>query len=210
MRVAPIGLWGNSRGLSSRDIALFAAKTSALTHGHELGYIPAAAFAHIISSLVSGNNISLHNAIQDAVDCTARLFPTTSESEYFMYLMNKALELSSSGRNNIFCINSLGKGWVAEETLAIAVYCALKYESDFEKAIIASVNHSGDSDSTGSVTGNILGAYLGIENIPSKFKTNLELYNLLETVADDLSENDVHKIELFNEKYITKTFSLQY
>jgi len=50
-----------------------------------------------------------------------------------------------------------------------AVYCALKYRDDFRKAIIASVNHSGDSDSTGAITGNIVGAYLGLGNIPEEW-----------------------------------------
>jgi ADP-ribosylglycohydrolase len=86
-------------------------------------------------------------------------------------------------------IEMLGEGWVAEETLAIAVYCALKHQDSFEDAIIAAVNHSGDSDSTGSVTGNILGAYFGYDKIPEKFLTNLELRELIEELATDLYED---------------------
>ncbi|MDE6797040.1 MAG: ADP-ribosylglycohydrolase family protein, partial [Ruminococcus sp.] len=93
-----------------------------------------------------------------------------------------------SGKNipELDAIQDLGEGWVAEETLAIAVYCALKYENDFEKAIIASVNHNGDSDSTGAVTGNIIGAYLGIESIPEKFLENLEIKDIISEIACDL------------------------
>lgn len=79
-------------------------------------------------------------------------------------------------------IRELGEGWVAEETLAIALYCSLRYiddENGFEKALIASVNHSGDSDSTGAVTGNIMGTILGYKNIPDKFKNNLELSDVI-------------------------------
>ena len=85
-------------------------------------------------------------------------------------------------------IRQLGEGWVAEETAAIAVYCALRYADDFERAIIASVNHSGDSDSTGAVTGNILGAYLGYSAIPEKFLDNLELADILTDFATRLSK----------------------
>lgn len=208
MRVAPIGLWGNTRGLSSDEIALFAAKSAALTHGHELGYIPAAAFAHIISSLVSEKEISLSQAVKNALSCIERLFAESEERDYFINIMNYAIKLTTSGKNDIFCINSLGEGWVAEETLAIAVYCALKHSDSFERAIIASVNHSGDSDSTGSVTGNILGAFLGIDAIPQKFLTKLELDKLILTVADDLAQRDLNMIDCFKEKYITKSFSL--
>ena len=55
-----------------------------------------------------------------------------------------------------------------------------------ERALIAAVNHGGDSDSTGAVTGNILGASLGTEGIPQKFVENLELRDVILEVADDL------------------------
>ena len=47
----------------------------------------------------------------------------------------------------------------------ISLYCALRHQDDFSAGIIASVNHRGDSDSTGAVTGNILGALLGYHAI---------------------------------------------
>src|SRR5215510_9077630 len=100
--------------------------------------------------------------------------------------MEKAIKLSNSGKNDIEAISELGEGWVAEETLAIALYCSLKYINDFEKAIIVSVNHSGDSDSTGSVTGNIMGAIHGYQKLPEKFISNLELKEIIMEIADDL------------------------
>ena len=47
-------------------------------------------------------------------------------------------------------------------------------------------SHSGDSDSTGAVTGNILGAYLGLKSIPKKYLDNLELKDVILEIADDL------------------------
>lgn len=109
-------------------------------------------------------------------------------------------------------IRELGQGWVAEETLAIAIYCALKYSNDFDKALIASVNHSGDSDSTGAVTGNILGAYLGLSGIPEKYLKNLELKNVILELADDLfndckiTEYGSYHDEIWEQKYIYKSY----
>lgn len=60
------------------------------------------------------------------------------------------------------------------------------YQDDFKKALIAAVNHNGDSDSTGAITGNILGAYLGLSNIPTDLVENVELKDVLMRVADDL------------------------
>ena len=53
--------------------------------------------------------------------------------------------------------------------------------------IRVAVNHSGDSDSTGAICGNVLGAYLGLDAISESWKDSLELYDLIYILADDLS-----------------------
>ena len=77
---------------------------------------------------------------------------------------------------------------VGEETLGVALFCSLRYQNDFSRGIIAAVNHNGDSDSTGAVTGNILGAIFGYDAIENKWKDNLELIDVILKVADDLSQ----------------------
>lgn len=104
-------------------------------------------------------------------------------------LIIKAHYLVSLEQSDAEAISQIGEGWVAEETLAIALYCVFKYPNDFEKAIVAAVNHSGDSDSTGAVTGNIMGALLGYDAIPDYYKENLELRWLIEEIATDLATN---------------------
>ena len=75
---------------------------------------------------------------------------------------------------------------MAEEALAISIYCALVAGDDFKKGVLLSVNHSGDSDSTGSITGNILGALYGFDILPKNWVINLELKELIEETAGDL------------------------
>jgi len=67
-------------------------------------------------------------------------------------------------------IARIGEGWVAEEALAIALYCTLCYRNHFEKAVLPAVNHGGDSDSTGAITGNIMGALLEDRAIPREWR----------------------------------------
>ncbi len=83
-------------------------------------------------------------------------------------------------------IGRIGGGWIAEEALGIAVYCALTAR-DFADGVIRAVNHGGDSDSTGSITGNILGALWGAEAIPSSFLEPLELRGVITELAEDLA-----------------------
>lgn len=82
--------------------------------------------------------------------------------------------------------DELGGGWVADEAAAIAIYCSLAHFDSFEQAMIAAVNHAGDSDSTGAIAGNILGAVIGYDAIPQHFKDDVELHDVILHVADDL------------------------
>lgn len=80
----------------------------------------------------------------------------------------------------------LGAGWVAEEALAIGVYAALATRR-VEDALLLSVNHSGDSDSTGSICGNILGARHGDVGLPHEWLEQVEGRAVIAALADDLA-----------------------
>jgi len=83
--------------------------------------------------------------------------------------------------------STIGGGWIAEEALAIGIYCSLVANGAFPKGVLFAVNHSGDSDSTGAITGNILGALFGKKVIPSKWLENLELSEVIEEISGDLA-----------------------
>ena len=214
MRVAPIGLYfanGNHDKMQQTEIDLIGAKAAALTHGHELGYIPAAALAHIISLLAKNDKISVLDAVADSVVTMRKVFKETEHLRLFHKLMEKAADLAVSSDDDLDAIRQLGEGWVAEETLAIAVYCAIKYSDNFEKGIFAAVNHSGDSDSTGAVAGNILGAALGLDAIPQKFLDKLELKDVILEIAEDLYHDcRISEYGPGDELWESKYFSMTY
>ncbi|MFI6322017.1 ADP-ribosylglycohydrolase family protein [Nonomuraea sp. NPDC050556] len=83
-------------------------------------------------------------------------------------------------------VEALGGAWVAEEALAIGIYCALAEPSP-ERALLLSVNHSGDSDSTGSVCGNLIGAWRGESALPSIWLRDLEGRDTITRLADELT-----------------------
>jgi len=194
MRIAPIPLYYQEprNRESLKRICLTSAKAAALTHGHPLGYMPAAALAHIISCAAFGSYPSvggLNQILQECMELMEELFEDNAHLNQLVTLLRRAESLSKNNRPDAENIHALGGGWVAEEALAIAVYCCLRYPGDFTKALIASVNHSGDSDSTGSITGNIMGAWLGYEKIDPVWLKDLELKSVVEEVATDLCDH---------------------
>lgn len=216
MRVAPIGLYlpdNENMRMPQEEIDRIGAEAAALTHGHQLGYIPAAALVHIVSLASHWDGLSLTEIIDDMKIAISEQFADSKYLSPFIELVDKAVTLAKRDMSDELAIRQLGEGWVAEETLAIAIYCTVKYQDDFEKALIASVNHDGDSDSTGAVTGNILGAYLGLSKIPSKFIDNLELKEIILDMADDLY-NDCQMTEygsyydpIWEQKYIEMNYA---
>lgn len=184
MRVAPVGLYMNNSEIAGK----FGADVGAITHGHPLGIIPCYVFSTLIYFLLN-EKISIKDALNKALKQYEEKFDIFDKEykQYFLQLTKKAIELSEKNISDIEAIKEIGEGWVAEETFAIAIYACLKYSNDFENAIICSINHDGDSDSTGSVAGNIIGASLGYSNIPSYYKDNIELKDIILELSDDLS-----------------------
>ena len=202
MRTAPVALYGavwrdmpegeplEGRISSIKDVDMLSADAAEITHQHPLGWLSSALEAHVIYRILQKDSPTVDDFkayLSEGYDTLLSLYPNEGASiSQLRALTDKALGLVDSPASDVDNIEAIGEGWVAEETLAIAVYCAVKYFDNFEKAIIASVNHKGDSDSTGAVTGNILGAVVGYDAIPEFFKTNLELHDVILHVADDL------------------------
>jgi ADP-ribosylglycohydrolase len=178
MRVAPIALIQDA---DSEPAFALACEAAAITHGHPTGRLAAGAFVWLLTSVRDG--MSLEDAVQGAIRRVER------EEDYAetVNALRAALALHRRGlRASPEMVESLGGGWIAEEALAIAVYAALAAKGDFERGVCIAVNHSGDSDSTGSMTGQILGLMLGEGAIPSRWLAQLELRDVIASVADDL------------------------
>jgi ADP-ribosylglycohydrolase len=174
MRVAPVGL------VAARPSGLGIA-SAALTHGHPSGYLAAGAAADIIGRLRAGQ--PLRAAAEAAVEVVA---PWAGHEETVAALRQALALAEREPVPTPEAVAALGEGWVAEEALAIAVYCALT-GGTFEAAVLAAVNHSGDSDSTGAITGNLLGAAGGRSAIPEAWIGALAERALVEQVAGELS-----------------------
>ena len=180
MRVAPVGLVAS-------DPFDLGCRAAAITHGHPSGWIAAGAFAQIIADVVHGESI------RTAVDATLGRCRAVAGGGEVVESLDVALALVDEGKAPTpQRVELLGGGWVAEEALAISVYCALSATSPAD-AMANAVNHGGDSDSTGSITGNILGAALGVDWLDAELLGELEGRSVIEQLADNLYDTFIQR-----------------
>lgn len=208
MRVSPMALLNagyvsrNEGGYSIEELAEAGGEIAECTHRHPLGFLPASLLTVLLYKLVlmSPKQVreEIDSIVEDTINILDRIYKGKYESDkqYLKELSNKAVQLAHSNISDAEAIRQLGEGWVAEETWAIALFCAIRHINSVEDAIIAAVNHNGDSDSTGSVCGNIMGAIYGYEHIKERnifcpsgkhLEDTLELSEIILAIADDLS-----------------------
>lgn len=188
MRVAPIGFMlsrdhGSSEEIMQKVIQL-GAESAALTHGHPLGFISAGMMAGLINECVYGKSDDLRGMILYALHNTNALFGTVPSMSELTGLIVKALDLAEEDGDPVEHIAQLGHNSAcAESTMAIAIYCALRYQDNFDQAIRTAVNFNGDSDTIAAVVGNILGAWKGIDFIDRKWIDPLHLDEYLKVLS---------------------------
>ncbi|WP_084464867.1 ADP-ribosylglycohydrolase family protein [Microtetraspora fusca] len=175
MRSAPFGL----AAADARRAFRLAAECAQITHGHPTGYLAAGACAALVFFLVRDT------PLERAVDSTLDLLGTHPGHGETTAALRAAVALAAKGDPSPEAVESLGGAWIAEEALAIAVYCALVGGEDVERALLLAVNHSGDSDSTGAICGNLLGARYGEAALPGRWLSRLEGRDSIARLADD-------------------------
>lgn len=203
MRTAPLALLNYTHGYADGDMLYCdncAAGAARITHKHPLGFIPSAVLNHILMEILAMDKVDaaqLPLFVEHALDALPDIVSEEDGGKTYEQLwanpvkeqqaiVRKALDLAETDTPDQEAISSIGEGWTGHEALAIAIYSAVKHKESFEDAIVSSVNHSGDSDSTGAVCGNIIGCLLGRSAIPSKYTEKLELIDVIEEVAEDL------------------------
>lgn len=182
MRMAPVGLmFFGAKELSFK----IGCELSVLTHGHPSGYLSGGFFASMIADLAVGT--TLKTSISNAT-AILKKWDKHEETLRAVEMALAAFEETNNRENTMIRaqIARLGEAWVAEEALAISLYLSLLFEDDFENGVIASINHSGDSDSTGSIVGNILGLINGVQSIPLKWTQKLRGSQIAIQMALDL------------------------
>lgn len=219
MRVAPVGLmaaadqlvmvkdWHGKdvprREWTGKEVARLGGDCAEITHKHPLGYLPAAFMADLVYYILMYDGpitFSIIEKILGAVYADVKSGYTTLRELKALDALWRLIEKAVSQAGDVtvpeeLAITRLGEGWTGDEALAIAIYCTMKHLDSIEDALTAAVNHNGDSDSTGAITGNIMGAIYGYEAIKKEhlfcpegreFEGIIELSDIILALADDL------------------------
>jgi ADP-ribosylglycohydrolase len=150
-----------------------------LTHGYPSGYLTGGVLAVLIQRLVEGGSL------EEGLTLSQALLANEDGHQETRDALKAAWRLAGTATPYTEAITILGEGWVAEEALAIAVYCALVAD-DLSHGVVLAVNHNGDSDSTGASAGNLLGAKYGEEAIPRQWRDKLELRKVIGMMGEAL------------------------
>jgi len=175
LRTAAVGL-AFPPGMAFREGKDYAA----LTHGHPSAFYAAGFLSEIIARIVEGKDL------QDAIELGIEQLVDFDNHQDLLKHIETALELFIDQSPVGESIPKLDKGATGAEVLAVGIFCALKFVFDFPCGLQAAVNHSGNSSSTGLVTGAILGTFLGDEAIPEKWVSGLEDSQKIIEIAEDM------------------------
>ena len=151
---------------------------SIMTHGHDAALAASAAAAILVA-------MGLQNASPEAMyqEVTRRC---SSTSRDFSDCFSKVPNVLQMPPEEVLLEGCLGESWIAEEAVASAFYCVCRSPNDFSKAVLTAVNTDGDSDSIAAITGSIMGALLGLEGIPAKWRREVENAALLDQLGREL------------------------
>lgn len=210
MRVAPIGIFNAAHRhiYDYTDTAHLAGWAAEITHKHIASTFASALLATTVMNCISDEKVDQMQfffIVTGGLVMMREYFPDhDDEWQEFDRLIRRALELGKSDVAEEDAIRELGEGWVGDEAIAIAIFSVMRHIENFEECIVCAVNHDGDSDSTGAIAGNLIGAILGYSAIPSYFLENLEIKPILVSAADDLcADVKVREVNLrIGERYI--------
>lgn len=176
IRIAPIGLYFAKNPERAFSIAC---ESAALTHGHTQAIMSSGYMAALIAYLAQGRDLAeAAEAALDLLDKCEFTDPLPGA------LIRRAVDLAQTDTPPRRAIESIGEGWIAPETAAIATYIAFRFGDDFEAAIDAATDFDGNIDSVAPAAGNIVGCLAGSLEIPPKWILDLELAALIIHGAD--------------------------
>jgi ADP-ribosylglycohydrolase len=162
MRVATIGYLYQHDESRLREVAM---QSGIITHGHSAAVAGSIAAAYLVKLALDG---------VEPEEYLRRLMAFCDGiSEDFDKAMIRVSHVLGWG-SETHAMRHLGEGWIAEEAVALALYCVLRYPNNYVEAVRRGATSEGDSDSIACIAGGIMGARLGLDAIPLDWRERCE------------------------------------
>ena len=148
-------------------------KLAGLTHPSSEAFLTAYALAVTISRLL----VKPVRTLQDRADLIRYLRHRVGEAERCIrrsdkFPIGEAVEhLGKVAGDPEAVFREITPGFRAGQSVLYAIGMFLCYPTNFRKAVLTAVNDGGDSDSTASMVGALVGANCGLEVIPEEWRT---------------------------------------
>ena len=197
-----VALFYDKKRMHAGQIGLLSAECSAMLCGAPEAFLASAALSYILAALLQAPDEPLQSHCMQAALIIKKQFGTRFfQAEAVAQAMEAAVRQARQkpqpdALENMDCTTAHG-------CLAAAVYTALAYADNFDEAMVAAVNHSGRSAAVAALTGAILGARLGAQQIPDFYLSPLESAEYLRVLARDLQHGTPAK-GLFDDAYEQK------
>lgn len=182
------GMTLDPKQIPRQQISRLGAEAVALTHGHPMAFLSGGALAWLVNVIVwDGEKLTgelVREACQDLRGNFAGEFPQAGELSAVLNAAVAAARLPGPLQEKLERLEPDS----ADRVLAGAILSILACPEDPDGALIAAVNHSGRSAACGCVTGALLGAQLGVDNIPDFYLDCLEAEPILRQLAQDVGQ----------------------
>lgn len=185
MRASPIGLVYQDDLIKLIEVAI---KDAVITHNGiepKMGSVAVALGTALLASRASSPKSLAHDILEVLHESIVK-----SKIEEAAQWLEQGTPLDTIAAEALASIGT--KGYVPE-TVGAAFFC-LGATDNFKDAVVMAVKGGGDTDTTAAIVGAMAGTWYGLDEIPSEYKDNVENFQLLQDLTDELL-----KIEIPNE-----------
>ncbi|MDP3899923.1 MAG: ADP-ribosylglycohydrolase family protein [bacterium] len=198
MKIAPLALFHSSYQITELPLLLDVLELGRLTHYDPRASSTAAAVALIIRYVINqpvsnhDSSIGLLQSIYDNIKYFEKTilkvdsqFDLTMTKWLKKFLKNPAEYLLADIET---LIEKIGTGCFCLESVPFAIAVFLRHPRDFRAGVLEAVNAGGDTDTTASMAGAMIGANVGLDGIPEEWRTFRPEFYVAPKIGRELHE----------------------
>ena len=185
-----LGAFYEKDRMTPEQLMDLAADLAALTHGSPEAIFSTVVLAYTLAAIRQVPERPLAQQFDKAVDVMQARYGDRFPVRVVAEPVREAIRLAEEWQDPRSVMEQL-ECRTAAQALAAAVYASIRYEDDFDGALICAVNHSGASCAVGAITGAIVGTIHGADTLPNFYLEGLDCVPILTELAEDMTRGSM-------------------